>query len=290
MTSPALSLHPATVGWRVGWPGLAELAADAGYQGAVMPRDVPGPEEGMSDVPVPATAIQLPVEVRQDDETFASTFPRLQNACKVAAQAGCKVALLGIPPSSEQPRDAQATVYRERLKRCCAILDEYAIRLALECITPLHNRRAHPYEFIWHDAEMLEFGLSVSPNTGLVMDSWHWHHAGSDPQSIRGVPRDRILDVHLSDSPEAPPEEIRDSERLLPGKGIIDFELFFQLLDEKRYTGAVAVEIFGSRLAGMTPGEAARTAFDASQTMLAGMGRSGAVSVNQNPVRTTASG
>jgi len=47
------------------------------------------------------------------------------------------VALLGIPPSSEQPRQAQAQVYRDRLKKCCAVLDEYSIRLALECLTPL---------------------------------------------------------------------------------------------------------------------------------------------------------
>lgn len=216
--------------------------------------------------------MQLPVEVRQDEATFASTFPRLRDASKFAAQAGCKVALLGIPPSSERPRSAQAQIYRERLGRCCEILDEYSIRLALEAITPLHMRRAHPYEFIWDNAEMLDFGLSVSPNIGLILDTWHWHHGGSDPESIRGIPADRILDVHLSDSPSAPPEDIRDFERLSPGHGVIDLKLFFELLDEKGFSGPVAVEVFGG-FAEETPRDAARLAFEASRTMFANIGR-----------------
>ncbi len=235
-----------------------------------MPRDPPARQDALDHLPVPATAMQLPVEVRQDEATFRSTLPGLKDASRLAAQAGCKVALLGIPPSSEQPRDVQASLYRERLKECCAILDEHSIRLALECITPLHMRRTHPYEFIWHNAEMLDFGFSFSPNIGLIIDAWHWHHDGADPESIRGVPADRILDVHLSDSPSLAPEDIRDSERLLPAQGVIDFRTFFQLLDEKKYSGAIAVEIFGG-LADRTPRDAARLAFEASRSVLAGI-------------------
>jgi sugar phosphate isomerase/epimerase len=267
LNAPAfgLSLHPCTIGWRVAWPGLAHLAAETGYQGAVIARDQPLPVDLAGPVPVRATAMQLPVEVRKDEAAFESTFPKLGEACKFAAQVGCRVALLGIPPSSEQPRAAQCKIYRDRLKKCCAVLDEYFIRLALECITPLHMRRAHPYEFIWRNGEMLDFGLSVSPNTGLILDAWHWHHGGSDPESIRSVPEDRILDVHLSDSPPDPPEDIRDFERLLPGEGVIDFPLFLQLLDEKRYCGAFAVEVFGGPIQQLTPTEAARLAAVATQ-------------------------
>jgi 2-keto-myo-inositol isomerase len=247
------------------------LAAEIGYQGAVIPGQQPLPVEFHGDVPIPATAMQLPVEVRKGEGAFLSTFPRLQEASKFAVQAGCKVALLGMPPSSEQPRATQTAIYRERLKKCCAVLDEFSIRLALECITPLHLRRAHPYELIWRNQEMLEFALSISPNAGLILDTWHWHHGGSDPESIRCVPADRILDVHLSDSPSAAPEDIRDSERLLPGEGVVDLRLFFQLLNEKQYTGAVAVEVWGRSLTDLIPRDAARNAFQASETAFAGI-------------------
>jgi sugar phosphate isomerase/epimerase len=243
------------------------LASEIGYTGAVIPRDQPVPSENTS-FPVPATAMALPVEVRKDEATFIETLPRLRDACRFARQAGCGVALLGIPPSSEHPRQAQAQVYRDRLKECCAVLDEYSIRLALECLTPLHLRRAHPYEFIWRNAEMLDFGLSISLDIGLILDTWHWHHGGSEPEWIASVPADRILDVHLSDSPAAPAQDIRDSERLLPGEGTIDFGLFFQLLQQTGYSGAITVEVMGRGLAAMTPQDAARLAFEASQATL----------------------
>jgi sugar phosphate isomerase/epimerase len=215
--------------------------------------------------------MQLPVEVRKDEAAFASSFGKLPEACSFAAQAGCRVALLGIPPASEQPRSVQANVYRNRLKKCCAVLDEYSIRLALECITPLHMRRAHPHEFIWHNEEMLDFGLSVSPNAGLIVDAWHWHHAGGDPDWIQNIPADRILDVHVSDSAPDAPEEIRDLERLLPGEGVIDLRLFCRLLDEKQYSGAIAVEVFGRGLAEMTPADAARLTFETSRATFSGI-------------------
>jgi len=262
----ALSLHPSIVGFRVAWPALAELASETGYQGAVIAKEQPLPAEPKGAVR--ATAMQLPVEVRQDDATFLKTLPKLPAACRFAAEAGCRIATLGVPPSAEQPRDAQADIYRERLKRCCQVLDEYSIRLALECITPVHSRRTHPYEFIWRNEEMLEFGLTISPACGLAIDSWHWHHAGSDPDWIRDIPADRILDVHISDSPAAPPEAIRDLERLLPGEGIVDFKLFFDLLAEKNYRGAYTVEVFGRGLREMKPGDAARLAFQASTATL----------------------
>ena len=259
-----LSLHPSTVAWRVSWPRLAQLAAETGYEGAVIPRDQPLPINSETVLPFFATAMQLPVEVRQDEATFIGTFPKLRPACKFAAQMGCKVALLGIPPSSEQPKLEQARIYRERLKQCCGLLDEYAIRLALECITPLQSRRSHPNEFIWRNAEMLDFGLSVSPNIGLILDSWHWHHAGSDPAWVLDIPADRILDVHLSDSPPDRPEDIRDSQRRLPGDGVIDLRLFLDLLEAKDYSRPLAVEIFGG-LQELTPDAAAHVAFEACE-------------------------
>ena len=87
-----LSLHPSTVGWRVSWPGLAQIAANTGYEGAVVPRDQPLPINLETVFPFLATAMQLPVEVRQDEAMFVSTFPKLRPACAFAAQMGCTVA------------------------------------------------------------------------------------------------------------------------------------------------------------------------------------------------------
>ena len=257
-----LSLHPCTLGWRVKWPELAELAAGAGFRGAVIARDQPLPA-GVSNA-ARATAMLLPAEVRRDDAAYRSSLPKMAPACRFAAAAGCRVATLSLPPSSERPRDDQSRIYRERLKPCCEVLDEFGIRLALEVLTPMHLRCANPYPFLMRNDEMLDFGLSVSPHCGLVIDAWHWHHAGSDREWLRGVKPDQILDVHISDSTAAAPEDIRDTERVLPGEGVIDFQSFFFLLAEKGYRGPLTVEVFAAGLNEMSPADAAKAAFESS--------------------------
>jgi sugar phosphate isomerase/epimerase len=209
----------------------------------------------------------LPVEVRKSEAAFRETFPRLLPLCNLAARLGCGTAILGILPSSELPKDEQAMLLRTRLRECARILEPFSIRLALECVTPLHLRAASPYGFIWHFDEMLDFALSIAPNAGLVVDSWHWHHGGADPDAFANIPGDHILDVHLADAPDLPPEAIRDTERLFPGEGIIDFGQFFELLKRRDYRHDIALEIFGRGISEMRPEAAARLAFEKTKSI-----------------------
>ena len=76
----------------------------------------------------------------------------------------------------------------------------------------------YKYEFIWRMNDMLAFARECGPNVGLLLDSWHWHHAGATTKDIIAAGRDRIVHVHFNDSPNLPPEQIHDDQRLLPGK------------------------------------------------------------------------
>lgn len=261
-----LSLHPSIVNWRVAWPGLWNLATATGYCSAVIARDQPP----WIEVPdgARASTMQLPVEVRKDESIYEETFSRLHPICRLAAQLDCRTAVLGIFPSSELPKNEQAALLRRRLIECVRILDQFSIRLALECVTPLHLRRENTYGFIWQFDEMLDFALSVSPKAGLVIDSWHWHHAGADPDAFMNIPNDHILDVHIADAPDVPAEAIRDSERLLPGEGIINFNRFFGLLRDKNYSRDVAIEVFGRGLPQMRPEDAVRLAFEKARSII----------------------
>lgn len=263
-----LSLHGGTVGWRPGWPGLARLAAEAGYDGVVLPRDALAGRES-PPTPIPVTAMPVPVEVRRDESTFEAGLPNLEQAVRFGASLGCKIAVVGLPPSSDRPKKEQAQIYLHRLRTCVETFDRYGIRLALEAISPLHLRRAKPYEFIWRTAEMLDFARLCSPDAGVVADCWHWHHAGETAEDLISLGPDAILDVHISDAPAIPGEEIRDMERLLPGEGVINFPGFFGALKAVGYSGTVTVEVFSGRLQNLTPEEAARSALDAARGVLA---------------------
>jgi sugar phosphate isomerase/epimerase len=106
--------------------------------------------------------------------------------------------------------------------------------------------------------EMLAFAKEIGPNAGLMLDSWHWHHAGGTVQDIASAGKQRIVHVQVADSPQLPPDQIKDGERLMPGEGIIDFNAFFGALKKIGYNEGVSPEIFGRGLKNMLPEEGAK--------------------------------
>ncbi len=95
--------------------------------------------------------------------------------------------------------------------------------------------------------EMLEFAKECGPNIGLLLDSWHWHHAGATVADILAAGKSRVVTVHVSDAAKAPPEEVRDNQRLMPGEGVIDLVGFFRALQKIGYEDGVSPEASGPR-------------------------------------------
>ena len=63
-----------------------------------------------------------------------------------------------------------------------------------------------------------------------MLDAWHWYHSGGTTADILAAGKSRIVHIHVSDAKPAPPEEVRDNQRLMPGEGVIDLIGFFQAL------------------------------------------------------------
>jgi sugar phosphate isomerase/epimerase len=111
--------------------------------------------------------------------------------------------------------------------------------------------------------DMLAFARECGPNVGLLLDSWHWHHAGATPEDIIAAGRNRIVHVHFNDSPNLPPKQIHDNQRLLPGEGVINLTGFLQALQSIHYKDALSVEVFG-RTKDMAPEAAAKAGLQSS--------------------------
>jgi sugar phosphate isomerase/epimerase len=207
--------------------------------------------------------IDFPVEFRKDDATFKSSLAQLDAAAQFAASIHCPRMITYIMPSSDTPKDELRQTYKQRFTESARILARYNVRLGLEFLGPLELRKAHKYEFIWRMDDMLEFAKECGPNVGLLLDSWHWHHAGATTEDIIAAGRDRIVHIHFNDSPNLPPEQIHDNQRLLPGEGVINLTGFLQALQSLHYRDALSVEVFG-RTADMTPEAAAKAGLDSS--------------------------
>src|SRR5579859_4975919 len=76
----------------------------------------------------------------------------------------------------------------------------------------------------------------------LVLDSCHWHASGSG--SLDGLPVDRLAMVHLNDAPDKPPADVEDSDRVLPGLGVIRLAELVAALRDRGYDGPWSLETF----------------------------------------------
>lgn len=267
-----ISLNSTVVSNRVPWPDFAELAAKSGYGGVdvnlegAMKVGVVAIKDLFARLRIRPAVNYFPVEFRKDDKTFEETLPKLEPAAKFAAATDCPRTATWIPSSSNLPKPEQRSVYLKRLKRCAEILAAHHVRFGLEFLGPLHIRKNLPNEFIWQMNEMLEFAHDCGPNVGLLLDSWHWHHAGATVNDIVKAGREAI--VHINDAAKQAPADVRDNERLMPGEGVIDLVGFFQALKKIGYCDAVSVEVFGRGLKDMTPEAAARLGVTSTEAVM----------------------
>src|SRR5262249_33553105 len=90
-------------------------------------------------------------------------------------------------------------------------------------------------------------------NFGLVLDTWHWflQSGGPDPDTLRGIPPDRIHILQINDAPS----DIGDdwalatmTARLLPGDGVVDTAELLAVLDEIGASPVIITEVFSDEL------------------------------------------
>lgn len=269
-----VALNGTLTAGRTPWPEFAHLAAKTGFPGAdvnitkAIEAGADSTRRLLADLKLKPAVCVLPVEFRKDDAAFDQDFPKLEAATRFAAAIGCPRMTAWILPSAEQPKSAQRALYKRRLGACATVLHGHGIRLGLENVSPVHLRKRYPYEFIYRTDEMLEFAHECGPNVGLLLDSWHWHHAGGTVADILAAGKAGVVHVQAADAPNLPPEKILDNERLMPGEGVADLVGFFQALRRIGYSDGVSPEVFGRGLKEMTPEAGARLGLDTTRAVM----------------------
>jgi sugar phosphate isomerase/epimerase len=264
-----VSLNGALVaGGKVGGPDFARLAARFGYPGvdvnlaAAMQEGAEQTRALLDHLRLKPSCVSFPVEFRKDDATFQDGLKKLGASARFATAIGCPRMTTWIMSSSETPKSELRSLYKKRFGAAARVLAEHKVRLGLEFLGPLHIRKRFPHEFIWRMPEMLEFARECGLNVGLLLDAWHWHHAGATVQDIRAAGKAGVVHVHVSDAPNVAPEKILDGDRLMPGEGVIDFNAFFGALKRIGYEDGVSPEVLGPRARNLTPEEGARVGLE----------------------------
>lgn len=258
-----IALNGTLVARRLAWEEFARIAHAAGYAGAdllhaeVFDMGAAKVTELLAGLNLKAAVVALPVEFRKDDAAFVESMRKLPGAAAFAKAIGCPRMSTWVPSWCELPRAEQEKIWRKRFQAIHRALEPHGVRLGLEYLGPLHLRTRGPHQFLYRHSDMLAFAKSCGGQIGLLVDSWHWHHAGGTAADIASTPLADLVHVQAADAPNLPPEKILDSERLMPGEGIIDFAAFFGALRKAGYRDGVSPEVFGRGLKDMAPEQGA---------------------------------
>ena len=171
------------------------------------------------------------------------------------------------PPLATTTKEEFRRMLVGRFQAAGTALAKYNVRCGLEFMGSLQSRSRLP-SFLCLMNEMLDFAKDCGPNYGVLLDSWHWYHAGATIEDIHKAGKARIVTVHVSDAAKMPPEDVRDNARLMPGEGVIDLVGFFKALKEVGYEDGVSPEPLGRIPKEMPAEEGAKLACDTARAVM----------------------
>ena len=218
----------------------------------------------------PAVA-NLPVQFATPDEAaFQEGLKLLHENAQFASAIGLNRMMAVLSPASPVPKDERRKFVKDRVTAIAEVLERSKIRLGLEFLGPVYFRSnaKSPHTFIYTLPETVALAEECGPNIGVVLDAWHWHHSGGSTAEIVAAGKSRIVHVHVSDAKPAPPEDVRDNQRHMPGEGVIDLVGFFQALKKIGYVDGVSPEPLGRVPADMPAEEGARLGLESTLAVM----------------------
>jgi sugar phosphate isomerase/epimerase len=274
-TGMYISLHSSLVAGKVQWPESARLAAKVGFGGtdinlsAAMQEGLEATRALLAELKLRPANFVLPLQVARDEETFQKGIEELEDQVRFAVAIGCPRMVYtawGSPPATTTKEAFRKTLVG-RFQAAGKSLARYNVRCGLEFMGSLQSRSRLP-SFLCLMNEMLDFAHDCGPNYGVLLDSWHWYHAGATIEDIHKAGKARIVSVHVSDAARMPPEDVRDNARLMPGEGVIDLVGFFKALKDVGYEDGVSPEPLGRVPKEMPAEEGVKLACDATRAVM----------------------
>jgi len=269
-----ICLNRVTAGGGLPFEKFVELAASSGFPGADVEMGY-GAARGASAIRDLFASKKLryggwglPFDWRGDQAKQEEGLRGLAAQAKIAGELGIDSCATWLMPSSKLPLIENWLFHVARLKPAAKILADNGSRLGLEFIGPYHARRQAPHEFIFTPGQMLELADAIGPNAGLLVDVFHVYTSGTTFEHLAQIPAKKIVLVHLNDAPAGAVTSLKDSNRRLPGDGVIDLSAFMAALEKAGYTGPVSLEVFNDELKKVSGQEAAQRAWAACKKAL----------------------
>ncbi len=184
-------------------------------------------------------------------------FKVFRESCQNAVALNCKTLM-----SAAGPMGGPISQAIEYAKRAGDIAGEFELKLAIE-----FNSQHDVLNRLTVLTRLIE-GAN-HPNCGYLIDTYHFTRSGEGGRGFENVPADKIFCFQYSDVPAQPVTGMkRPTDRLAPGKGIVDWKGMLGLLAEKNYTGYLSYEAPNPDFWARSPYEVAREGVELTRKLL----------------------
>jgi 2-keto-myo-inositol isomerase len=184
-------------------------------------------------------------------------FEVFRESCENAVALGCTM-LMSAPGQVNGPI-SEAIKY---LREAGDIAAEYGLRLAIE-FNSQHD--------VLNRLEVLRELITGAgrPNCGYLIDTYHFARSGAGGRGFADVPAEQIFCFQYSDLSPSPVTGVRrPTDRLPPGKGVVQWREVLGLLAEKNYTGYLSYEAPNPELWARSPYEVAREGVELTRKLM----------------------
>jgi sugar phosphate isomerase/epimerase len=184
-------------------------------------------------------------------------FQVLRESCENAVALGCNTLMCA--PGQVQGPVPQAIEY---LKRAGDIAAEHGLKIAIE-----FNSQHDVLNSLAVLTELIEG--ADKPNVGYLIDAYHFTRSGAGGRGFEKVPAEKIYCFQYSDlSPNPVTGVRRPTDRLPPGKGVVQWREMLGLLYEKGYTGYLSYEAPNPDQWARSPYDVAREGVELTRALL----------------------
>ena len=194
---------------------------------------------------LPAFMGFIPAGIFAPEAEFMQSLDLFADNCAVAASLGCHRTGSYFPNRMSLPPDEARRILRDRTGILAERAEPHGVAIGLEFLGLRTFRLDEPHAFINNVPDTITMLRETGrPNVGLILDSFHYFTSGGDLSQIRSLRAEDIVHLHVNDAPHADVMSLEDTDRVLPGRGVIDLVGWFQAIAEIGYDGYVAIEIF----------------------------------------------
>lgn len=166
---------------------------------------------------------------------------------------------LNVPMFAEHPPQDLVRPFAELCDRAA----EHGVLVGFEFLPYSHIRTL--------DEAWQVVAAAGRPNSGVIIDLWHWFRSGGRPGDLAGLPADAVTSLQLCDVSAQAEHDLAEEarhRRLLPGHGAGDTFGLLRALGDRGVTAPVSVEVFSDDLDARPAEESARLAFGAGTAVL----------------------